>query len=101
MAEDERREGMEKVRKGVVELREEIVGVKQGIALMSQSLDANTKITDKMHDAIFDKGGLVSQVAINCAEIKNLKKFKWYDRGLAIVSGVVGGWLAAIGLGKG
>jgi len=70
------------------------------ITQLQEQLKANTEITDKVYTLLSGGDGLVAQHAVTKSEVRALKKFKWYDRGLAIVSGVVGGWMAAIGLGK-
>lgn len=70
------------------------------IVEMRADMKANTKITNDVYNLLSGPDGLVAQHAVTKSEVKALKKFKWYDRGLAIVSGVVGGWLASLGVGK-
>ena len=68
------------------------------IIQLKAALDANTDQTEKIYDLLSGQHVLVAEHEVTKSEVKSLKKFKWYDRGLAIVSGVVGGWLAQLGL---
>jgi len=75
-----------------IERRVEIVELK---AMM----ETNNATTMEIKNAVLGHDGtpgLVAKQFLTEDRVKKLEKFKWYDRGLALVSGVVGGWLAGL-----
>lgn len=71
------------------------------LAQIELKLDSDIEMTREIRNAVMGHNGTPGLVAKQLRDedrINKLQKFKWYDRGLSIVSGVVGGFLASMGL---
>ena len=67
------------------------------MAELKAMMETNNATTLEIKNAVIGHNGtpgLVAKQLLTEDRVKRLERFKWYDRGLALVSGVVGGWLA-------